>query len=119
MGRTQFGRVAGDGAGAAVAGPPKGEAAETERARGYGAAMAGGGGARDAVGVEQGEAGDGVRLAARGMAQGERLQPAEQGGEEGEEQGLDGIQASARSFAIRLRGAAQGGEGFGQIVRLN
>ena len=81
--------------------------------------MAGGGEARDAGGVEQGETGDGVRLAARGVAQGERLQPAEQGGEEGEEQGLDGIQASARSFAIRLRGAAQGGEGFGQIVRLN
>jgi hypothetical protein len=81
--------------------------------------MAGGGGARDAVGVEQGEAGDGVRLGAQGAGEGERLQAAEQGGEEGEQQGLDSIQPSARSFAIRLRGAAQGGEGFGQIVRMN
>ncbi len=81
--------------------------------------MAGGGGARDAVGVEQGETGDGVRLGAQGAGEGERLQAAEQGGEEGEEQGLDSIQPSARSFAIRLRGAAQGGEGFGQIVRMN
>lgn len=85
--------------------------------------MAGGGGARDAVGVEQGETGDGVRLGAQGAGEGERLQAAEQGGEEGgeegEQQGLDSIQPSARSFAIRLRGAAQGGEGFGQIVRMN
>jgi hypothetical protein len=81
--------------------------------------MAGGGGARDAVGVEQGETGDGVRLGAQGAGEGERLQAAEQGGEEGEQQGLDSIQPSARSFAIRLRGVAQGGEGFGQIVRMN
>ena len=79
--------------------------------------MAGGGEAREAVGIEQGEAGDGVRLG--GVGAGDVLQAAEQGGEKGEEQGREGVQPRARGGAIRLRGSAQDGEGFGRSVRMN
>jgi hypothetical protein len=44
----------------------------------------------------------------------ERLQPAEEAGEEGEEQGVDGIPACARGCAIRFRGLVQGGQQLGE-----
>jgi hypothetical protein len=54
-----------------------------------------------------------------GQAQGQTLQAAEQGGDEGQDHRLHEVQPGARDGAIRLRAVAQGGEGFGQVVPLN
>jgi hypothetical protein len=46
--------------------------------------------------------------------QGAHVQPAQEGGEEGEEHRLEGIEARARGCAIRLGGGAQGGWALGR-----
>ncbi len=61
---------------------------------------------------------EGVPEGGMGREQGERVQPAQQGGEEGEQQRLHGIQARAHGFATRLRGVTEGGGGWGLGFRL-
>jgi len=78
--------------------------------------MAGGAGARGVVRDGIGGMAEPARLDGRGLAQGKLLQPPEEGGEQGQQHGLQRIPACARSFAVRLRAVAQGSEGVGQIV---
>ena len=81
--------------------------------------MAGGGQARDAVRIEQGQAGDRPRLGPGCVQRGERGQGAAQGGQQGHEQGLQDLKPGARGRGFPACLSARGGVDFGRSGRMH